>query len=68
VTLEPYLRLIAEAFVFASLALGYLVSAYWYLFCLRRLEAVPASSQQLAHDDNVSAKAGSQRFGQQRAC
>jgi hypothetical protein len=31
-TLERYLRLIAGAFVLASLALGYRVSPYWYLF------------------------------------
>jgi Inner membrane protein YgaP-like, transmembrane domain len=31
-TLERYLRLIAGAFVVISLALGYWVSPYWYLF------------------------------------
>ena len=31
-TIERYLRLIAGAFVVASLALGYWVSPYWYLF------------------------------------
>ena len=31
-TLHPYLRAIAGFFVLASLALGYLVSPYWYLF------------------------------------
>ncbi|HLW80434.1 MAG TPA: DUF2892 domain-containing protein [Candidatus Acidoferrales bacterium] len=31
-TLERYLRLIAGAFVLVSLALGYWVSPYWYLF------------------------------------
>ncbi len=31
-TLERYLRLIAGAFVLASLALGYWVSPYWFLF------------------------------------
>ncbi len=31
-TLERYLRLIAGAFVLASLALGHWVSPYWYLF------------------------------------
>lgn len=31
-TLDRYLRLIAGAFVLASLALGYLVSPLWYLF------------------------------------
>jgi hypothetical protein len=31
-TLERYLRLIAGAFVLASLALGYSVSPYWYWF------------------------------------
>ena len=31
-TLERYLRLIAGAFVLASLALGYWVSPIWYLF------------------------------------
>jgi hypothetical protein len=31
-TIERYLRLIAGAFVLASLALGYYVSPYWYLF------------------------------------
>ncbi len=29
---ERYLRLIAGAFVMLSLALGYFVSPYWYLF------------------------------------
>ncbi len=31
-TLERYLRLIAGAFVLISLALGYWVSSYWFLF------------------------------------
>ena len=31
-TIDRYLRLIAGAFVMASLALGYWVSPYWYLF------------------------------------
>jgi Protein of unknown function (DUF2892) len=31
-TVDRYLRLIAGAFVMASLALGYWVSPYWYLF------------------------------------
>jgi hypothetical protein len=31
-TVERYLRLIAGAFVLASLALGYWVSPYWFLF------------------------------------
>ena len=31
-TLERYLRMIAGAFVLASLALGYYVSPYWYWF------------------------------------
>ncbi len=31
-TLERYLRLIAGAFVLVSLALGYRVSPYWFLF------------------------------------
>ncbi len=31
-TLERYLRLIAGAFVLASLVLGYWVSPYWFLF------------------------------------
>jgi len=31
-TMERYLRLIAGAFVLVSLALGYWVSPYWYLF------------------------------------
>ena len=31
-TIERYLRLIAGAFVLASLALGYWLSPYWYLF------------------------------------
>jgi hypothetical protein len=31
-TVDRYLRLIAGAFVMASLALGYRVSPYWYLF------------------------------------
>ena len=31
-TVERYLRLIAGAFVLASLALGYWVSLYWFLF------------------------------------
>ena len=31
-TVERYLRMIAGAFVVLSLALGYWVSAYWYLF------------------------------------
>ena len=31
-TMDRYLRLIAGAFVLASLALGYGVSPYWYLF------------------------------------
>lgn len=31
-TLERYLRLIAGAFVLVSLALGYWVSPYWFLF------------------------------------
>ena len=31
-TLERYIRLIAGTFVLASLALGTLVSPYWYLF------------------------------------
>ena len=30
--IERYLRLIAGAFVLMSLALGYWVSPYWYLF------------------------------------
>ncbi len=30
-TIDRYLRLIAGAFVVASLALGYWVSPYWYL-------------------------------------
>ena len=30
--LERYIRLIAGAFVMSSLALGYLVNPYWYLF------------------------------------
>ena len=30
--IERYLRLIAGFFVMATLALGYLVSSYWYLF------------------------------------
>ena len=29
---ERYVRLVAGAFVLASLALGYWVSPYWYLF------------------------------------
>ena len=29
---ERYLRMIAGAFVLASLALGYYVNPYWYLF------------------------------------
>jgi hypothetical protein len=32
VNVERYLRLIAGAFVLASLALGYWVSLYWFLF------------------------------------
>ena len=31
-TLERYIRLIAGTFVLLSLALGYWVSPYWYLF------------------------------------
>jgi hypothetical protein len=31
-TIDRYLRLIAGTFVTASLALGYWVSPYWYLF------------------------------------
>ena len=31
-TLDRYLRLIAGAFILASLALGHWVSPYWYLF------------------------------------
>ena len=31
-TVDRYLRMIAGAFVVASLALGYWVSSYWYLF------------------------------------
>lgn len=31
-TVERYLRMIAGAFVLASLALGHWVSPYWYLF------------------------------------
>jgi Protein of unknown function (DUF2892) len=31
-TVDRYLRLIAGAFVLASLALGYWVSPYWFLF------------------------------------
>lgn len=31
-TIERYLRLIAGALILASLALGYWVSPYWYLF------------------------------------
>lgn len=31
-TVERYLRLIAGAFVLASLFLGYYVSPYWFLF------------------------------------
>jgi Protein of unknown function (DUF2892) len=31
-TLERYLRLIAGAFVLISLALGYWVNPYWFLF------------------------------------
>ena len=31
-TIERYLRLIAGSFVLLSLALGYTVSPYWYLF------------------------------------
>ncbi len=31
-TLDRYLRLIAGAFVLVSLALGYWVSPYWFLF------------------------------------
>jgi Inner membrane protein YgaP-like, transmembrane domain len=31
-TVERYLRLIAGAFVLLSVALGYWVSAYWFLF------------------------------------
>ena len=31
-TVDRYLRLFAGAFVMASLALGYWVSPYWYLF------------------------------------
>ena len=31
-TIDRYLRLFAGAFVVASLALGYWVSPYWYLF------------------------------------
>jgi hypothetical protein len=31
-TVERYLRLIAGALVLASLALGYWVSSYWFLF------------------------------------
>jgi hypothetical protein len=31
-TVERYLRMIAGAFVLLSLALGYWVNSYWYLF------------------------------------
>jgi hypothetical protein len=31
-TLERYIRMIAGTFVMVSLALGYWVSPYWYLF------------------------------------
>jgi hypothetical protein len=31
-TVERYLRLIAGAFILGTLALGYWVSPYWYLF------------------------------------
>ena len=31
-TVDRYLRMIAGAFVLATLALGYWVSPYWYLF------------------------------------
>ena len=31
-TVDRYLRMVAGAFVVASLALGYFVSPYWYLF------------------------------------
>jgi len=31
-TIDRYLRMIAGAFVMASLALGYWVSLYWFLF------------------------------------
>lgn len=31
-TIERYLRLIAGAFILASLALGHWASPYWYLF------------------------------------
>ncbi len=30
--MESYIRAIAGTFILASLALGYLVSPYWYLF------------------------------------
>jgi hypothetical protein len=31
-TVDRYLRMVAGAFVLASLALGYFVNPYWYLF------------------------------------
>ncbi|MBN1868150.1 DUF2892 domain-containing protein [Candidatus Sumerlaeota bacterium] len=33
-TMERWIRLIAGAFIMASLALGHFVSPYWYLFTL----------------------------------
>jgi hypothetical protein len=33
-SMERWIRLIAGAFIVASLALGYFVSPYWYLFTL----------------------------------
>ncbi len=49
---ERYFRLIAGAFVLASLALGYWVSPYWFLFtAFRRVESVPIGLYELVSDD-----------------
>ena len=56
---ERYLRMIAGAFVVASVALGYWVSPYWFLVHgFRGLEPVPVGFHKLVPDDDHPAQSG----------
>ena len=60
-TVERTLRLIAGAFVMLSLALGYWVSPYWYLFtAFVGLNLFQSGSHQLVSDDDDPAQVGCQ--------
>ena len=58
-TVDRYLRMIAGAFVLLSLALGYWVSPYWYLFtAIRGAQPVSIRVHELVSDDDDPSQVG----------